>query len=99
MHGREALRQALTGLRAAFPDLVVTIDELVEGAGTVIVRTTYGGTHHGAFMGVPATGRRVSWAGITVYRFRGDTVAEEWALWDTLGLAEQLGLHLQPAAS
>ena len=55
------------------------------------------GTHHGEFMGVPATGTQIALAGITILRFEGDQVVERWSQADMLGLLVQLGAVPAPA--
>jgi predicted ester cyclase len=55
------------------------------------------GVHRGAFMGVPATGRRIALPGLTLLRFSGDQVIERWSNADMLGLLVQLGAVAAPA--
>ena len=78
--------------RAAFPDLAITIEDLVAEGARVAARWTLRGTHRGAFLGLPPTGRRVTVAGMELYRLAGGRIAERWAVVDTLGLLRQLGL-------
>jgi len=42
-------------------------------------------------MGIPATGKTIVFTGITVHRFVGGKIAEEWENSDVLGLLQQLG--------
>ncbi|NUR41408.1 MAG: SnoaL-like domain-containing protein, partial [Streptomyces sp.] len=58
----------------------------------VCTRWTWHGTHTGDFMGMPATGKRVSMTGTTIHRCGADgRIAEGWWQYDRLGLMEQLG--------
>jgi predicted ester cyclase len=77
--------------RAAFPDLRVTIDDLIAEGDRVAKLWSFEATHRGEFLGIAPTGQRVTWSGITIYRVTGDKVAE--CIWrtDALGLLQQLG--------
>jgi predicted ester cyclase len=77
--------------RAAFPDLRVTIDDLIAEGDRVAKLWSFEATHRGEFLGIAPTGRPVTWSGITIYRVTGDKVAE--CIWrtDALGLLQQLG--------
>ena len=89
--GPEALKQYMAAARAAFPDTNSTVeDRFVEG-DRLVVRVVLRGTHRGEFMGIPATGRQVSFAGISIHRFAGDRIQESWNCLDNLGLLQQLG--------
>jgi predicted ester cyclase len=61
--GLEGLQDILRAMRAGFPDLVFTIEEQISEGDKVASRFTWTGTHRGAFLGIPATGRPVRvWA-------------------------------------
>jgi hypothetical protein len=62
----------------------------------VAVRDVFRGTHHGDFMGIPATGNRVTMEAIHIYRFNEGTLAEHWVARDDLGMMRQLGVVLRP---
>ena len=49
------------------------------------------GTHSGTFVGIPPTGRKVVVDGISEMRFHQGRLAEQWTLYDFLGLLSQLG--------
>jgi len=85
-------RQRFSSLFTAFPDFHRTkVDAIAEG-DRVVARYTVTGTHQGEFMGVPATGKKVSFSWITIYRIADGKIAEEWLLFDQLGLLQQLGV-------
>src|SRR5207237_6097847 len=62
----EDLRNWLTEMRSAFPDLNVSIDDLIVEGDKVVVRSTMTGTHKEPFMGIPATGKQISVPGIDI---------------------------------
>jgi steroid delta-isomerase-like uncharacterized protein len=90
-YGREGLRIVVAEFRAAFPDLRVTVEDLVTEEDKVVHRFTLRGTHAGSFMGIHPTGRAVTAAGIAIDRFADGKVAESWVSLDALSLLRQLG--------
>lgn len=79
------------GIVAAFASPQLVFHEVLESGDSVTIRFTLTGTHVGTFMGVPATGRAIALAGLTILRFDGLVVAERWSCADMLGLLVQLG--------
>jgi predicted ester cyclase len=77
-------------LRDAFPDVEVTIDELVADGDRAAVATTFTGTHTGELAGMAPTGRRVSVTGIDLVRVVDGRIVEHRGLTDTVGLMRQL---------
>jgi steroid delta-isomerase-like uncharacterized protein len=75
---------------SALADYCCEIETLVAEADRVVARMTFSGRHRGPLLGVPATGRRVSWAGAAFFTFSGGRIADVWVLGDPRGLAEQL---------
>jgi predicted ester cyclase len=63
-----------------------------------VVRWTNSGTHSGDFLGIPATGRTVSFAGIDIYRVEDGKLAEHWHVVDQLSMLIQLGVVTLPDA-
>jgi steroid delta-isomerase-like uncharacterized protein len=76
---------------AAFPDMRITIQDLIAEDDRVAKIWSLEATHQGEFAGIAPTGQRITWSGITIYRIRDDRVAE--CVWqtDALGLLSQLG--------
>ncbi len=93
---REGLRQWITACVTAFPDLSLTIEELIAEGDKVATHWMARGTHQGIFMGVTPSGRQVSVRGITIARIEGDQVVEEWSSSDELGMLQQLGIVPAP---
>jgi steroid delta-isomerase-like uncharacterized protein len=90
--GRDAIKQAVTMIRRAFPDLhPVEIDFIAEG-DKVVRRWTIAGTHEGDFLGLAPTGRPVRVTGINVDRIVDGQIVEYWHNFDMLGWLEQLGV-------
>ena len=69
-----------------------TVEEMIAEGDRVVVRWTGSGTHVGAFMGIPPTGRSFTISGIDIYRMADGKMAEHWHVVDQLALLGQLGL-------
>ena len=94
--GLDVVKQWLTMFLAAFPDLHVTIEDVVAEGDRVVARTTYTGTHQADLQGIPATGKTVSESAITIFRLANGKIAEGWLVADNLGLMQQLGVIPAP---
>lgn len=87
-----AYKAGLAELFEAFPNWYVTTADLIVDTeqSKVAVRWTATVTHRGSFMGYPATGRLIRFAGIEIITIRRSRVAERWGEWDGLNLQAQL---------
>jgi steroid delta-isomerase-like uncharacterized protein len=83
----EAMRAQLVHL---MPDLHVVIEEIIAEGDNAVVRWRFEGTHCGEMPGVPATGRRCGFAGITWLKFRHGQVVEGWDRWNQAAFIQQL---------
>jgi predicted ester cyclase len=79
---------------AAFPDLQVTITDIMAEADKVVIWYTAQGTHRGEFQGFQPTGKRVNWLGSDLLRVAGGKIVEGRFLDDSWGLLRQLGAML-----
>ncbi len=84
--------QIAGGFRGGFPDLRCTVEDVVGEGDRAVCRWRMTGTHRGPFLGIPPTGNRVAFEGITLMRFNGTRLAEEWTQYDCLRLLSQLGV-------
>jgi predicted ester cyclase len=91
--GREAVRAYIAGYLSGFPDLHISIDQLLAVGDKVIGVFTFTGTHKGDLFGVAPTGRSISVRQIAIYRLEGGRVVDEWEISDQLGLMQQIGAH------
>ena len=95
LRGPEPLKARVAQFRAAFPDLTITIDDLVAADDRVVVRITLRGTHRGTFAGIAPTGRALAAEGISIFRLADGQIVEGWASFDQLGFMQQLGGKLE----
>ena len=86
------IKEFVAQIRAAFPDLQVSVDDLIGEGDRLAVRSTMRGTHEGDFMGIPATGKKVEVSNYDFVRFENDQAAEHWGVIDSAALMEQLGM-------
>jgi steroid delta-isomerase-like uncharacterized protein len=97
LDGPEALERLLAAYRAAFPDLRVRIDDLVNGGDKVVICVTLTGTHEGDLMGIAPTGKPVNISGMILSRFQDGKIVEEYEILDMLAMFQQLGVVSLPA--
>ena len=81
---------ARSQLLAVFPDLAVTVDDVIEQDDKAVVRWSVQATHRGDGLGVPVTNRRVSFRGLTWMEFSGGRVVRGWDAWNLGGLIQSL---------
>ena len=90
--GPESEKKRATLYRTAFPDLRVTIEDIIAEGETVMTRWSCRGTHKGDLSGVAPTGRQINISGVTITRLEKGKLAESFVNWDALGLMQQLGV-------
>jgi steroid delta-isomerase-like uncharacterized protein len=78
-------------IRKAVPNLQVSVDHLIGEGDLVAVRWSARGTNSVAAAGMPGTGKSIEVEGMTVFRFKGGRIVEEWSLTDRLAMMRQLG--------
>ena len=93
--GRDKLKEVFARLHRAFPDLHVTVEDLIADGDKVVARNTVTGTHQGEYMGLPATGKAVTYDEIFIFRFVDGRVAETWGVVDVFSQMRQLGMTPQ----
>jgi steroid delta-isomerase-like uncharacterized protein len=74
----DPFRELMAEFLNAYPDMHVTIDDLIADGNTVISIGTFTGTNKGPFMGIPPTGQRVVSRRIDVFRLSGSKIIERW---------------------
>ena len=97
VRGPAAFKERMKMFRQAFPDLHVSLDEVLVEGERASTRTTIRGTHTGALMGIPATGRSVEILAVDMAHFRGGRAVERWGGLDMFSLMQQLGVIPAPA--
>lgn len=84
------IRQGCFAYFEAFPDLHVSVDDLIAEGDRVFCRSTMTGTHDGEYKGIPATGRNVAAETAEVFRIADGRFVGYWCLANVAGLMRQL---------
>ena len=90
--GLDGLKETLTRIRRAFPDLQWSVEEQIAEENKVLTRFIWSGTHQDEFLGIPATNRVVRVWGMVIDRFEDRKVKSTRILLDTLDMLQQLGV-------
>jgi steroid delta-isomerase-like uncharacterized protein len=99
LEGLEAWRKFTAAFVEAFPDLRLTVEDILSEGDKVAARVVFHGTHRGEFQGIAPTGKEVAFSSIEVNRVVGGKVEEHWVELDLLGLMQQLGAIPEPEHS
>ena len=89
--GMDGVKELVKLFRNAFPDMRFNIEEQIAEGNKVTTRMTIHGTHHGDFMGIPASGKPVSFSAISIWEVADGKLLQERVNWDALGALQQLG--------
>ena len=85
-----ALRNFQENIASRLTDMAVTEHDVIEAGDMLVIRGTFEVTHSGQFLGVPPTGRRVSFDWIDMYRLAGGRIVWRFLLCDWKGLLDKL---------
>ena len=90
--GLKGLQEVLGQMKGAFSDIHWEVEEQVSEGDRVVSRFVWTGTHRGAFLGIAATGRRVSVWGVVMDQFVEGRIKRTRIIMDTLGMMGQMGV-------
>ena len=96
LEGLEAWRAFTGPFVEAFPDLRLTIKDIMAEGDMVAARVAFRGTHRGEFQGIPPTGKEVEFTSMEINRVEDGKVEEHWVEIDLLRLMGQLGAIPEP---
>jgi predicted ester cyclase len=97
--GLEGFKQIGRMMNGAFPDVVVTEEDLIAGGDKVVERSSATATHKASLMGEKPTNKRIQWTEIHIYCVQDGKIREHWvemAMWELL---QQIGALPQPVAA
>lgn len=94
--GADNLRRHIESCRVGFPDLKFSIDDTIAERDEVVVHWTARGTHKGSFLGMPASNKKSTVSGTSIYRLEGSKIVESWANWNLMSMMQQLGITSVP---
>jgi steroid delta-isomerase-like uncharacterized protein len=93
--GRDGAKHLLVELTTTFPDLQVTIEEVLQDGHKVIVRSTITGTQRDTFMGFPAKHRKMTMQAVDIQEFHDGNIVRTWHTENWLTGLHQLGVFEQ----
>jgi predicted ester cyclase len=89
--GLEGFQQVGRMMNGAFPDVVVTEEDLIAGGDEVVERSSAVATHKGSLMGEKPTAQRIHWTEIHIYRLQDGKIREHWVEMAMMELLQQIG--------
>ncbi len=82
--GTEGVKDYISMVRTGFPDISITIEDLVAEEEKVVVRTTWRGTHLGEYEGIAPTSKQVTRSMIQIFHVKDGKLLEEWSEGESL---------------
>ena len=87
----EEQKKRLSGIRAAVPDIHLTVEDVIAEGDRVAFRMTLQGTHQGTFQGIAPTNKKVTVSALDVVAIENGRISEHWGGPDMLAILQQLG--------
>ena len=82
--------------KKAFPDLKMTVNNMVAEGDLVAVHWIFRGTHtHSGYAGLPATGTKITMTGMTIWRIVDGKIKDEWSSFNEMGAYAQIIAHVK----
>jgi steroid delta-isomerase-like uncharacterized protein len=90
-HGKAAFKRFFEDMFRAMPDFRYTMKKIIAEGDTVMMYSTVTATHKGEWLGNPATGNKLNFDAVDIFRIENGKIAEHWDVADTLKLFTQVG--------
>lgn len=90
--GREGVKQMFAAYYAAFPDLKITVDDIIVEEERVAVFWTAHATHQGTILSIPASGRQITVSGVNRFVLQDELISHSLTIWDVAGMLRGMGL-------
>lgn len=94
--GLQGYKAVFTMFLSAFPDLHMTVEDVIAEGEKVVVRWAASGSQQGPLMGLAPTSKTIHVSGIEIYRFAEGKIVDRWGNFDMLGMLQQLGVVPAP---
>ena len=92
--GPATYKKEIATFVTGFPDLRFTVEDTICEKDKIVASWTLTGTHKGEFFGIAPTNKKASVAGITIHQIADGKILDSQAMWDAIGLLQQLGVEL-----
>jgi steroid delta-isomerase-like uncharacterized protein len=97
--GVDTIVPVLGGFIGALTEIQSEVQDVIGSDDLVALRLLVTATHTRNLLGVPATGRRVKWDAVDIYRVTDDgKISEQWAFEDMAAILSQVGAVSLPWA-
>jgi len=90
--GRESVKPLLAQLTTTFPDLKLTIEDILQDGNKVVVRAKMAGTQSQPFVSFPSKDRRMDIQVIDIHEFKDGKIIRTWHTEDWMTGLRQLGV-------
>ena len=94
--GKEGLRFFAAAMREAFPDLTVSIEDIIVEDNKAASRVRFSGTQRGEFLGIPPTDKKIDIQVIDIIAYRDGKATDHWGVTDQMAMMVQLGVIEEP---
>jgi predicted ester cyclase len=97
MHGPKELKERIRSYPTIYGDMQHIIEDNFAKGSMVVTRCTVRAIHKGNFIGIPPTGKQMTYPVLYIHRIEDGKIKEAWLDYDSLlNLAMQLGFELKP---
>jgi len=97
--GAQLLKEVWARLLRAYPDLHITVEDLIVKDDKIVSRQSIAATHQGDYMGISPTGKSVTYNEMFIVRFADGQIAETWGVVDVFSQMRQLGAIPAPSSN
>ncbi len=94
--GRAGFPPVIDQFRAIFPDLQVTVEDVLVAGDKAAVRSTIRATHEGELFGIPGTGQPIEFMAIDIHHLENGVIVATWHIEDFVSVLFQIGASIQP---
>jgi steroid delta-isomerase-like uncharacterized protein len=94
---KEGVRLFASAMLEAFPDLTVSVEDIIVEDNKAASRVRFSGTHRGEFMGIPPTNKKFDVQAIDIMAYRDGKATDHWGITDQMAMMTQLGVIEEPA--
>jgi len=92
IQGLDAMKQGVEEEIHSFPDLHVTIEDMMAEGDKVCIRLMETVTHTGEFRGLAPTGKKLTYTAVAIFRIVEGKIVEGWGVYDQMDFFKKLGV-------
>ena len=92
IRGLDVMKQGVEEEIKGFPDLHLTIEDIIAEGDKVCVRLKETATHTGEFRGLAPTGKKITYTAVATWRIVDNKIVDGWGVYDQMDFFKQLGV-------